>query len=186
MLQIVLLFSPLFMLIAGLLLLRTGLLVVTIRGQSMHPTFQHGDRILVLRRWLAGRPRKGQVIVLTPVMVPVEQPIFAEFREACYVKRIVATAGETFSATLYANALPEIVLASRKRPAQLSSQVESWQIPDDHVFVCGDNYEESIDSRSWGPLPLRNVRGMMVMKLSRPSASFDEHAVPSERGITHA
>ena len=165
MLQIVFLLLALSALIAGLFLLRIGLLVVTIRGESMYPTLQHGDRILVLRRWLAGNPRKGQVVVFDLAAGLEEQKLSADLQEACYVKRVVAVAGETFSAKLFANALPEIELAARRKPAQTASQVESWQIPSKHLFVCGDNEEQSIDSRMWGPLPLSNVLGMMVMKL---------------------
>ncbi len=44
---------------------------------------------------------------------------------------------------------------------------QTWQIPPGHIFVCGDNREKSIDSRTWGPLPQHNVRGVVLMKLSR-------------------
>lgn len=175
MVLIVLLFSLLVLLLAGLLL-RTGLLVITIQGQSMSPTLEPGDRILLVRRWLAGRLRKGQVVMVTLDAASDKPGDSSERWEASYyVKRVVATAGETFSAVLYANAFWEIVPgetvpASRIRPAQSPSQVEHWQIPEDHVFVCGDHWEGSIDSRSWGPLPLSSVLGIMVMKLS-PSIS---------------
>src|SRR4051812_32445848 len=74
------------------LLLRTSLLVVTVQGDSMAPTLHQGNRVLVLRRWLAGRPRKGQIVVVVPPgEVSMSSPRF-------YMKRVVATAGECFSA----------------------------------------------------------------------------------------
>ncbi|WP_329101871.1 S26 family signal peptidase [Micromonospora sp. NBC_01699] len=48
---------------SGLGWLRLGWLVVTVTGQSMRPTMQPGDRILV-RRTSTGRIRAGQIVVL--------------------------------------------------------------------------------------------------------------------------
>lgn len=140
MLHIVLLVPPLLLLCAGLLLLHTGFLVITVHGQSMSPTLRHGDRILVVRRWLAGRPRTGQVVVFAIAEAP-------DLCHDCYVKRVTAVAGETVAAPW---PLPE---------------GQQWQIPGRHLFVCGDNREASIDSRVWGPLPLRYLRGRMIIKL---------------------
>jgi signal peptidase I len=39
----------------------------------------------------------------------------------------------------------------------------AWRIPNDHYFTLGDNRDSSEDSRYWGPLPLRSVRGKAML-----------------------
>jgi len=35
----------------------------------------------------------------------------------------------------------------------------SFQVPEDHLFVMGDNRDNSSDSREWGLVPMENVKG---------------------------
>lgn len=142
-------------------LLRSALLVIVIHGESMAPTLRQGDRILVLRRFLAGRLRKGQMVIIT---MPGEQEGLSRAPDTAqryYVKRAVALAGESFTATGSALSYSEHIFSMEGQ-----EKLQSWLIPAGHVFVCGDNRQGSIDSRMWGPLPLRNIVGVMLMKLS--------------------
>jgi len=152
----------LFLLCVGLLLVRTCLMVVTVQGQSMLPTLKPGDRVLALRLFRVRRLQKSQIILfwqMHPDQIDEILPL------SLHVKRVAALAGETYVSSSPPCWEPE------RTPHKQAGTPYTWRIPQDHLFVCGDNREQSIDSRSWGPLPLRNVRGVVVMKLSRPSAS---------------
>lgn len=128
------------------LLIRLCLLVVTVQGQSMTPTLEPGDRILALRlfprRWI----RKERLVLVWP---PTEVSMMKGNPAVFCIKRVVALERETFS-----------------QPCG----EQTWDIPLSHIFVCGDNREQSTDSRLWGPLPLENVRGLALLKLPRKSS----------------
>lgn len=36
------------------------------------------------------------------------------------------------------------------------------KIPKEHIFVLGDNWERSVDSRHFGPVPLKNIQGKVL------------------------
>jgi type IV secretory pathway protease TraF len=71
--------------VAACIVARTGLLIVTVKGNSMVPTYRPGDRLLAVRRGLAPLRRGGVVVASLPEnMVPGRR----------VVKRLAARGGE--------------------------------------------------------------------------------------------
>jgi signal peptidase I len=125
--------------------LRRALIVVTVRGTSMEPTYQDGDRVLVRR----GRaPSPGQVIVM---LHPRGSAPAARTR--WIIKRVAAVPGD---------------LVPRDTVDALA-EVPEDRVPPGNLVLLGDNPRTSIDSRQAGYFPaewmvgaaLRRVAGRM-------------------------
>jgi len=147
------------LLLIVILCARYLLVVVTVALQSMSPTLEHGDRVLVLRRWPKKWLRKGQIVLVTPEHLPTTGQHL--FNTTSYIKRIIAVGGEIF--TYPANDKINSNIFPQTSVGNYSQQI--WHVPRGHVFVSGDNHRASIDSFTWGPLPFNHILGVMLLKL---------------------
>lgn len=96
-----------------------------------------------------GGPQRGDVIVFEPPNRPNED----------YVKRIVGLPGETVeikNSQVFINGQP---LDQPYLPGKSSYTMPPRVVPEGHVFVLGDNRNNSNDSHNWGPLPIENIVG---------------------------
>lgn len=138
-------------LIAALVVRATLLQAYSIPSGSMSPTLEPGDHILVtpLVGLLGGdSARRGDVVVFRN---PDVGPGF-------FVKRVVALSGERVEIRSGRVRIDGRVLAEPWTEERTQGNV-SEIVPPEHVFVLGDHRGDSIDSRSWGPLPAGRIIG---------------------------
>ncbi|MEB3827818.1 signal peptidase I [Phormidium sp. CCY1219] len=127
----------------------------TIPSNSMQPTLQAGDRILV-RKSPDYRPQFGDVVVFrAPKFAQQLDPNAGEL----FIKRVIGTPLEVVS-------LQDGIFYINDRPLQenyLGSlptyPFDRQLVPEDSYFVLGDNRDESFDSHVWGFVPRKDIIG---------------------------
>jgi signal peptidase I len=167
----------------GVLVATFGFTTVGIDGDSMAPTLHDGERAWVpryetwLRRLGAGAWGEGDIVYFRAPGAEARTWLDRVTGGPFLIKRIVAVAGQTIELRRghlwidgaatdepYLDGL-EVTVASR--PLE--------RVPDDHVYVMGDNRAPlaSRDSRVFGPVPLAQVAGRaawVVWPWLRPGA----------------
>jgi len=159
-------------LVVTVLLIRTFIIEpYKIPSGSMIPALGINDRIFVFRLpyWLGKVPDRGDIVVFkVPKTIPNYDP-----DKPVYIKRVVGLPGETLeirNGKLFADGQqvtePEIFdeLTYVNQIQGMAKPFTSFQIPDDSILGFGDNTRNSYDSRAWGAIPIRNVKGRAVFR----------------------
>ncbi|MDH3256694.1 MAG: signal peptidase I [Nitrospinota bacterium] len=146
---------------------------------SMEPTLLVGDHLLVSKfsyslhipneipftsiqlfpdyHFFSSVPERGNIVVFKFPLEPDKD----------FIKRVVGLPGETIQIIqqrVYINdkLLKEPYAHHSQPPSPNSGNRDNMaplRIPEGHIFVMGDNRENSHDSRMWGVLDLKNLRG---------------------------
>lgn len=139
---------------------------------SMIPTLLIGDHILVnkfiygvrnpLTReiWIKGKePQRRDIVVF----------IFPKNRKLDFIKRVIGLPGEVVeirNKKVFINGVPlDEPYVQYTDPNILPREISPRdnfgpvRVPPGHLFVMGDNRDQSHDSRFWGFVPIRDVKG---------------------------
>lgn len=137
---------------AAVFVIRAHLVVVTVRGTSMAPTLQPGDRLIVLRKT---NPTVGAIVIAAepqpcrPGRVPAAHWV---------VKRVAAVAGD---------------------PVPACIRVRETHVMAGQLALLGDNLDHSRDSRHFGLVGTERVIGVAMRQLGTASRTVAESQRPS-------
>jgi signal peptidase I len=147
-------------------------------GPSMETTLFNGDRLVVLkvpRTWsrITGNayvPNRGDVIIFHES----EMSSFGQGSNKQLIKRVIALPGERIvvknnRATVYNKANPKGFQPDQALPygsvindtaGDIDKVVEK-----NHVFVLGDNRDNSLDSRAFGTVNTKDIVGKLILRV---------------------
>ena len=131
--------------------------IARVDGQSMQPTLEDHDRLIVNK--LAYRmhaPQIGDIVMLYSPFDP----------DKALVKRIVAGPGDTIRSVtgrVYRN---DVLISDDSIPEGFRT-TDTWGpqvVSPGHYFVLGDHRNNSSDSREWGLVPRKYIVGKIELR----------------------
>ncbi|QQE75516.1 signal peptidase I [Brevibacillus composti] len=146
-------------------------------GHSMDPTLQDQQRIYVwkLSHTFSVMPDYGDIVVIDSrvdrkrslqddlVGHPLIQLFLGtEEQNFRFVKRVIGKPGDIVEVKdhqLYRNG---VLLEEPYIKEKMIDKDRRWEVPPNHVFVMGDNRNNSLDSREIGFIPLDHVLGSKI------------------------
>ncbi|MCY1081895.1 signal peptidase I [Archangium lansingense] len=148
------------------------LLAVLVRGwvaeprliisDSMEPALTYGDRLLMEKvSYRFHPPRAGDLVVFEPLPSADRR---GALRVDAHIKRVIALPGQVVrvhEGRVLIDGQP------LEEPYVAEAPDYEWgptRVPEDMLFVLGDNRNASADSHVWGFLPRRNVLGRVCLR----------------------
>lgn len=148
-------------------------------GQSMQPTLYNGNRLIVLKMpktWSDITrhpyiPGRGDIIIFIPPSDLSSQAAVSDQ----LVKRVIGLPGDRVvitggTVTIYNRAHPngfdpDKTLPYGKDIGYTSGNLDVT-VPPNKVYVLGDNRANAIDSRVFGPVPVKSITGKLVVRIA--------------------
>ncbi|GAB4471694.1 MAG: hypothetical protein OHK0037_31160 [Elainellaceae cyanobacterium] len=140
-----------------------------IPSDSMVPTLQVGDRLVVEKvSYRLHPPEQGDIVVFDP---PAQLQQLGYTTDQAFIKRVIGLPGQTVRVHLGKVWIDDQPLTEPYIAEPPGYEMRAIAVPPAHIFVMGDNRNNSNDSHVWGFLPVENIIGRAVFRFY-PIARF--------------
>ena len=151
-----------------------------VSGDSMSPTLYDQQRIYVAKwvRFVPRVPAYGEIVIIdsrlqrprTMYDDVVESPLYQvltrrDDKDHIWIKRVIGRPGDILEFKdhkVYRNG--RVLRETYIKETMLYTSDEAISVPKDHLFVMGDNRNDSRDSRDIGCIPLDHLIGVKIGK----------------------
>lgn len=178
--------STIFITVLVALFITSNIISTTqIKEQSMEPSFKENDKLIIYKLGYNFKgPNRGDVIILNKN--PAEKGIFINMinegkdiienikyrftgiiEKKNLIKRVVAIPGDQVNiknGLVYVNGEVESGYQFQGKTYVNSDLVFPLEIPENSVFVLGDNRENSLDSRGLGLIDYSQIKGKALLR----------------------
>jgi signal peptidase I len=131
-----------------------------VEGQSMEPNLHNNQRLIIEKvTYRFNQPERGDIVVLHPPQQSSE-PL---------IKRVVGLPGETLAihdGQVYVDGEP---MTEPYLSQPTWGSMEPILVPEEHVFVMGDNRRASNDSRAFGVVAFDDIIGRAWVRYWPPA-----------------
>jgi signal peptidase I len=132
------------------LVINTATSRIYVKSISMQPTLYEQDMVLINRlAYQFGKINRKDIIVFMPPLDGVNEP---------YIKRVIGLPGDDIR-ILNGRVIINGQLFEENYLKAPPSYAGTWKVPENHLFLLGDNRNSSSDSHYWGMVPVENVIG---------------------------
>ena len=141
--------------------------VLTVSGESMSPCLKNGDRLFVSKLSYGLCQPYGEKLLLQWKKPERGDIVIYLYNNKIVVKRCVAVSGDEleFSAdNNYNHLLKAGDFSIPLNQVQYLNLKGSSSVPKGYILAIGDNYEVSVDSRSYGFVSERNILGKVLCR----------------------
>ena len=116
-------------------------------GQSMEPNLYQNQQLIIDKlSYRFHNPHRGDIVVVDVINSDIP-----------YIKRVIGLPGEVLEVKNNRVYIDGMVLSETYISEVMQGDFGPVMIPDDHVFVMGDNRRFSRDSRSIGTIPIDDI-----------------------------
>ncbi|MGI5851304.1 MAG: signal peptidase I [Clostridiales bacterium] len=125
-------------------------------GNSMESTLRDRDRVIINKLvYHLYTPSRGDIVVF-------KNP---DNSNENYVKRVIGIAGDTVEVLDQKVYINDQLLDEPYLDVETENDFPKFEVPEDTIFVMGDNRNRSQDSRYIGPIPVENIIGKAQLRI---------------------